>query len=253
MAVKPGTNRKLKMRWCSICREMHFLIIVPLSSGEQHVLCIQYWCMERIAVHTDMQLASSHRQDRVRGPWGRWVGSYECLELLARHCTGWCGMWFIPPPLCLRSLRDLWGRFWADRPTYYAGLQWNEQKKIWNVTGGNKNRRIRCNRVETVAVRHDHGVCLRGWTETAVNGTGTSDVETAGVCRQEWNETERLLRNQVLNFDPAGTNGMPNVTACLGLQFTGRLCGSRQRRSGGTFRSTFQSQDSRFAGGRTCF
>jgi hypothetical protein len=59
-----------------------------------------------------------------------------------------------PPPLCLRSLRDLWGRFWTDRPTYYAGRQWNEQKKIWNVTGDNKNRRIRCNRLETLAVRH---------------------------------------------------------------------------------------------------
>jgi len=78
---------KLNMWWCFICREMHFLAIVRLSSN---TLCAYSAVrMGRIAVHSDVQLATSHRQDRVRGPW---VGSHDCLELLARHCTGWCGM-----------------------------------------------------------------------------------------------------------------------------------------------------------------
>jgi len=128
MAVKPHTNRKPKMWCCSICREVHFLVIVPLSSGKQHVLCIQSshhaWCCvyspvtmrsvvytvqspcvvlcaERIAVHSDMQLASSRRQDRVRGYWGPWVGSHDVLSFW--HATVRVGVacdLFLLPYVC---------------------------------------------------------------------------------------------------------------------------------------------------------
>lgn len=37
-------------------------------------------------------------------------------------------------------------------------------------------------------MRHDHGVCLSGCTETTVSDNGTSDVETAGGYSEERNE-----------------------------------------------------------------